>query len=272
MKIRRLASLILLISFILTLITSIVLYIMPHGRVAYWAGWHLAGLDKHQWSAMHINLGILFILSGIMHIAYNWKGITTYISRNTGREFLFAIITSFIFIIGTYMNLPPWSTVIHIQDMIKAKASEKYGEPPYGHAELSSLRLLCKRMDINTQQALTRLTQAGIKHVSPEQSIERIALSNHMKPKDIYAIIKPSRSSLHGRFPRFPFPGFGKKTLEEICNTYGLSLPDIMEAMQIRGIDANRKETIKEIAHRNGIRPFSLFEIISEEAMKQQSH
>jgi hypothetical protein len=41
--------------------------------------------------------------------------------------------------------------------------------------------------------------------------------------------------------------------------------------MEARGIDANKGDTIKEIAHKNGIRPFILFEIISEKAMKQQS-
>ncbi|MFP7753178.1 DUF4405 domain-containing protein [Thermodesulfobacteriota bacterium B35] len=48
MNIRRITSMTMLVSFVLLSVTSIVLYIVPHGRVAYWADWHLWGLSKTQ--------------------------------------------------------------------------------------------------------------------------------------------------------------------------------------------------------------------------------
>ena len=65
-----------LISFVLCILTSVTLFIVPHGRIAYWADWRLWGLSKTQWSDLHLNLGILLLLAGFFHIYYNWKPIT----------------------------------------------------------------------------------------------------------------------------------------------------------------------------------------------------
>ena len=43
MKIWKITSLTAFLSFIFLLITSIVLYVVPHGRVAYWSDWRLWG-------------------------------------------------------------------------------------------------------------------------------------------------------------------------------------------------------------------------------------
>lgn len=41
MNMRKTTSLTMLLSFILLLVTPIILYIIPHGRVAYWSDWHM---------------------------------------------------------------------------------------------------------------------------------------------------------------------------------------------------------------------------------------
>jgi len=46
LKIRKITSLTAAVAFILMLLTSIILYIAPQGRVAYWADWRLWGLTK----------------------------------------------------------------------------------------------------------------------------------------------------------------------------------------------------------------------------------
>jgi hypothetical protein len=61
MNIRRVTSLTAMIAFIAMLITSIILYIVPQGRIAYWADWRLLGLTKEQWGDIHINMGLLLI-------------------------------------------------------------------------------------------------------------------------------------------------------------------------------------------------------------------
>ena len=55
------------------LLISVILYIVPQGRVAYWADWRLWGLIKSHWGNIHINLVLLFLIAVSLHIYYNWK-------------------------------------------------------------------------------------------------------------------------------------------------------------------------------------------------------
>ena len=81
-KIKRITSLTAFLSFFVVLLTSIVLYIVPQGRIAYWADWRLWSLSKGQWGDVHINVGCLFLLALSLHIYYNWKPIVLYL-KNT---------------------------------------------------------------------------------------------------------------------------------------------------------------------------------------------
>ena len=61
MKLRKITSLTAALAFVLMVLTSIILYIVPQGRIAYWADWHLWGLTKTEWGNIHINSGLLFL-------------------------------------------------------------------------------------------------------------------------------------------------------------------------------------------------------------------
>ncbi len=79
MSMRRVTSLTIFFAFVTMVVTGIVLYIVPQGRVAYWADWRLLGLSKTQWGEIHVAMGLLMLLAGVLHIVYNWKPITTYL-------------------------------------------------------------------------------------------------------------------------------------------------------------------------------------------------
>ena len=85
MNIRKITSMTMLLSFIFCILTSVILYIVPQGRVAYWADWHMWGLTKTDWGNLHINLGFLFIFAGLLHLYYNWSVITAYM-KNRARQ------------------------------------------------------------------------------------------------------------------------------------------------------------------------------------------
>ena len=198
MNIRKITSLTMLISFVLCILTSVILYIVPHGRIAYWSGWRLWGLDKTQWTNLHINLGVLFLIAGFLHIYYNWKPINAYLKNKSKQmkvftiDFNIALIITLIVAIGTYLQIPPMSTIINIGESIKDSATDKYGEPPYGHAELSSLKLFTKKLDIDLSKSMKLLRQADIQFEDETQTIIEIAKANNLTPKQLYEIIKPA--------------------------------------------------------------------------------
>ncbi len=262
----------LFISFILLVVTSIILYIVPHGRVAYWSDWHLWGLTKDQWGNLHINLGFLFLLTGILHIYLNWRPLLTTM-KNRARQvivftlgFTVALIISLLVCTGTLLKVPPMSTIINLAESIKDQAAEKYGEPPYGHAELSSLKIFARRLGLDLDIALKLLQQSSIHFSGPRQTILEIAKENHLTPKQVYEVIKPALQSSRQKsgLPDTPPPRFGHRTLADICTEYHLDMPEILQNLTLKKIIANPKQTIKEIAATNGIEPHSLYLVLHD--------
>ncbi|MGB3224089.1 MAG: DUF4405 domain-containing protein [Desulforhopalus sp.] len=51
MNMRKIVSMTLLVSLVVQVVNSVVLYIVPEGRVAHWANWIFLGLTKEEWGA-----------------------------------------------------------------------------------------------------------------------------------------------------------------------------------------------------------------------------
>jgi hypothetical protein len=228
MNLKKIASLTALISFVLEIVISMILYMVPQGRVAYWADWHLWGLSKSQWTDQHINLGILFLLAIIIYSYYNWPIITNYLKDKTRNlkiftaSFNFAIILSILFCLGTYFETAPFSTVINFSNFLKDRAAKTYGEPPYGHAKLSTFKSFAKKTELDLDLSLTKFKEAGITIKNTEQTLAEIARINQTTPKKLYEIIKPlsNKNPVNG-LPSNPPSGIGRLSLSEICNEYG---------------------------------------------------
>lgn len=270
MTIKKITSLTLLIAFVLLIFTSVILYIVPQGRVAYWADWHLLGLSKTQWGNLHINLGVLMLIAGLLHIYYNWKPITAYLKNRAKQMKVFtpsfnvALIITLFTAIGTYYEIPPMSTVISVGESIKDKGAVKYGEPPYGHAELSSLKLFAKKQALDLDKSMQLLTAAGVAVTGPEETLASIAGANNMTPMQVYEIIKPAmnqeKTAAGITFPDSPPPGFGNMTLGAVCSQYDLVIPTIIRGLKEKNINATPDNTIKDIAKENAVEPMAVFE------------
>lgn len=270
MNMRKITSLIMLISFILLLATSVILYIVPQGRVAYWSDWKMLGLSKTQWGNLHINLGLLLLLAGFLHLFYNWKPMISYM-KNKARElkiftknFNIALILSLVVSVGTLLDIPPMSTIINLSESIKDAAAQKYGEPPYGHAELTSLNLFTKKTNLDLLAAKKLLDDAGIQVLDDKVTLGDLAKINNTSPKGLFEIMQPAQIKDKDAvsFPDSPPLGFGRMTLAEICATYTLSIPTIIRSLEQKGIKADPSKSLKEIATDNNTEPFALFEIL----------
>jgi len=271
MPIRKITSLTLLLSFVLLILTSLVLYIVPEGRVAYWSDWRWLGLSKTQWGNLHINLGWLFLAAGLLHLGYNWAAVSSYMKNQAKAQRIFtpactaALLVNLVFIIGTLLYLPPFSTILAFGHSFKAAAANKYGEPPYGHAELSSLRLFAQRTGLTPAAIKAGLTQAGIRFTGEDQTILAIAQANKITPKAVYDAMQVedrNQPKPVQPFPAAPFPGMGQMKLKDLCRQYGLDQQRIIEALAASDIKAAPEQSLREIAAAHGSTPPILFAII----------
>ncbi len=196
MRMRRLVSLTALWSFVVLVVTGVVLFITPQGRVAYWSDWRLWGWTKTDWTNMHLNVSLLFLLAGILHILYNWNAITTYLRDRLRRMVVFTrestlgLILTLLFAGGGLMLIGPFGWLIDWNTAIKDTAAERYGEPPYGHAELSTFAQFAQKVGIDLEQGLERLRNAGLEVAGPEQTLKDAAGANDVPPQRLFELMR----------------------------------------------------------------------------------
>jgi hypothetical protein len=274
MKLRKITSLFALLSFVSLVTTSVVLYIVPQGRVAYWADWRLLGLSKTDWGQIHINLGLFFLLAIGLHIYYNWKPIVAYLKDKSRQlrvftaEFNMALALTAVVVAGTYWGLPPFSWVLDLNDSIKETAARHYGEPPYGHAELSSLQSFAKKTGLDLADSVQNLQQAGYRVDSEKQTLAEIARINRVPPQKIYQAMQPVQNMTEGLLqakpimPKSPPPGTGNLTLDDVCSRYGLPSEWVMAKLKDHNVDGSAQMTIKKIAADNRMSPIDIYDMI----------
>jgi hypothetical protein len=273
MTLRKITSLTALLAFVGMVVTSLVLYIEPQGRVAYWSDWALLGLDKTRWGDLHINMGLLFLLSLSLHIYYNWKAIVTYLRNKTRQvriftpDFSAALVLTLAILVGTLLAVPPFNWPLLLNTYFKDVAAAKYGEPPYGHAELSPLRQLARRTDLDLPAALAALKTAGIRFDSEQETLQTIARQNNRSPQEIFQMMQKAAAPAPAQgLPVNPPPGTGNKTLAALCQAYALSAAELIQALKDGGIEAQPELTIKAIGANNGLSPMAVYDAIREAA------
>lgn len=271
-NLRKVISLISLVSFAVILATSVILFIAPQGRVAYWADWRLLGLDKDQWGAIHINAGFLFLAVLFAHIYYNWKAIVSYL-KNKARQFrlfttdfLAALVIVLVVCLGTLLGLQPMQVVLDWNAAIKDAAARAYGEPPYGHAELSSLESFAAKVDEDLPAALERLRQAGYNVADPALSLKEIAAENNVSPQQLYLAMVPASGPGQKVMPESPSPGTGDISLLELCRRYGLDVEEVFQVLGDAGISATSEQSLKDIAGQHGKSPVDIYFLIRSNA------
>lgn len=250
---------------------SIVLYIAPQGRIAYWADWRFWGLTKTEWANQHIIIGVLFLLAILLHIYYNWKPIVAYLKNKARqlkiftREFNIALIFVIVCTIGAYVDVAPFNWVLDFSESIKEPAAKEYGNPPYGRTELSSLKTFTSKVGLELTGSIERLKKAGIRLEDGQHTLLKIAKVNKISPQQLYLTMKPSRQDTGtAGLPDVPKAGLGKLTLSDLCQEYQLNLSEVMKMLKEKKITVSPTMKIKEIAEQSDLKPTELYETIKK--------
>lgn len=260
---KKITSLSLGISFLIMSYTGVMLFICPHGRVAYWADWHLFGLNKSQYGELHTTSMVAFLFFAIWHIYYNWKPIVSYLKSTskkvsfTKKEFLLALGLNIIFIVGTLFLLQPFKGFLDLGEDIKESWTVQYGEPPYGHAEESKLKVFYKKMSIDVIKANKSLTDNKI-IFKEEETLKTIARNNGLSPSDIYKLVKTdSNSDVPSKL--------GRKTIQDLSNMKKIDLKKAIKLLKEKGLgDVTPESKIKNIADELDMTPSDIYELLVE--------
>lgn len=262
---RKTVSLTLVLSGLLVLVTSAVLYIEPHGRVAYWAGWRFLGLSKTGWDDIHLTTGTLFLAALVVHVYYNWKPITAYL-RNTAREmvvftrpFVFALLVTVFVTAGTLAGWTPMQQILDFGAHIKERQTRTWGNPPFGHAELAPLGKFAGFLGLSVDEAAAALQEAGYRVPSPEATVLEIAEANGVSPQALYDSVK-DRGTVD--LPEAPPPGTGKLPLADFAALYGLDPATLVAALDRAGIEHAPDMSLKQIAAANALETLDVYTVL----------
>lgn len=256
-----------LTSIIMMSYTGIMLFISPPGRVANWADWRLFGLSKEQYAEIHTTFMVMFLVATILHVYYNWSPMISYM-KNKARELVVftadmvvALSLTIIVFLGTLYEISPFSNFTNFSTDVSDSWIEEYGEPPYGHAELSSLKLFSKRMGVDLAQAETTLRENNIIYTDARENLKDIARRNGISPQALYRVMHghnqqmdPSSESVE------KYSGLGRRKVADVAKVVGLSSEELIAKLKTIGIDAKPNERFKEVSERYNMSPSDIVE------------
>lgn len=285
---RGLTSFFTLFGFLIMAVTGLVLYLEPAGRVAYWTDWRLIGLSKTDWGNIHILSSLLFIVAGAFHTFLNWKPLMNYFKDRvtTGiklkRELVISSVVSVWIVVAALFPFPPLSYLLDFNLFLKdVWVAQDHYEPPFGHAELLSLKTFSTKMDIDIRKATEELRANGIVFAGVDETLEDIARNNNTSPMEIYLLIKkfepaPEPEKLKTYTAEsieveFSGTGIGNKTLRAICENLGLGADLAIGRLQAAGIPASVEQTLKNIAEGHNFEPIDIMKTILLESYRPQA-
>ncbi|OSM05088.1 DUF4405 domain-containing protein [Magnetofaba australis] len=285
-NLRGAISLIVTWAFLISVITGIVLFVVPQGRVAYWVSWTLGGMSKEQWGVIHIVFGLLFVVIGVWHLIYNWKPFVNYLktkrrandaggkSGGVSRELLTASGFSVVLVVTAIADLPPTSWLMALNDWSKqAWITDPAFEPPFGHAEDVSLNGFCRKMTIDPVVARTALEQAGwtLPDNAGQTKLKDLALLNQSNAMALYAVIKPLEKSSAPQQAapvaslstdeieaRFAGSGIGQKSVAEVAQMLGVSPDYALQGLRAIGVETDTTGQLKPLAEQADKTPMDL--------------
>ena len=107
-NLRALTSSVLLFSGIIVLLTGIMLWIAPSGRVAKDINRKPGGMNRELAKAVHTVVGYLMTAFAIVHIFLNARPMRTYFGN---LWFWIGLVIVLIVFFGTKLGIPPFSTI-----------------------------------------------------------------------------------------------------------------------------------------------------------------
>ena len=268
---RVLTSLVITAAFLVMLLSGIVLFAAPEGRVAHWTDWRFLGLAKDQWRALHNTTALLFLVGSCLHLYFNWRPLVFYIGSGGGldrkRELFGAVAIVAIVAAGTVVGMSPFSQITTLQYRVRAYWHTRTQPAPYPHAEDSTLADFAERTEVSLQELETELQKSGVTPTDPSATIGDLARKHRTSPSALMGDLgSPGRHLGRGRGTSQGMGmSVGRRSLREMCEVYALPEEEVITVLQARGVKASQGEQVRFIAHRMGLSPMALLRMLIDE-------
>ena len=277
---RALVSVLVTLTLLILLLSGVMLFVSPPGRIANWTNWTLLGLRKNEWAGVHVWFSMVFAVVAVVHLILNWRPLVGYFKSKLTRQLAFRkewmlalVLCGFVYA-GLRAGLPPFSSLLAFNERIKESWDQPVDRAPIPHAELLSLGELVERAGVELPVALSRIAAAGITNATPELVVGKLADQNGVSGQRIYQLIvgkasTPAATGHAGGGGAGKGGGPGRKTLTQYCDEQGLKVADVLKRLEAKGIHAKETQTLRDISQSNGFeRPYEILEILNASSPK----
>jgi hypothetical protein len=259
------------LSFLWMSITGIILFITPKGRVAHWVEWRMLGLTKDQWGGLHIWFSLIFMAMAAFHIYLNWQPLLNYFRdriRRTyalRREWLYSLIICGIIFAGTLADVPPFSSLLVWNEVIKNSWEVSGRQAPIPHAELMTLAEIADKVKgIDAETMVNNLQAGDIEVESAHVIVGQLAEENSLSPSELYDIAVGKSVSNRADEGYRRYPGLGQLTLQQYCDRTGLDVNEAIERLRNKSIQARPDMLLRDIAHGAGIHASDIRDMLEQ--------
>jgi predicted DNA-binding ribbon-helix-helix protein len=190
----------LLFSFLLMLLSGIVLYFKPEGSVARWLDWKFLFFTKSAWESLHTVFSFLFMIFALLHILkVHLLNFFIYLNQKhhfAYKELLFAIVITLIVLVGTSLKINPFQSVYEFGNKLSESWKESYSGPDDEISASSSLKEIASFHQVSDSLLVQKLSETGFLNVKSHYSLKNIASRNNMSPGQLYDKIKGIKGTL----------------------------------------------------------------------------
>ena len=262
---RAFTSLYITLSFIIIIVSGIILYIAPPGRIAKWAYIPIFGLEKDQWQALHTIFTFLFIIANGFHLYFNWNSFISYLKNKKSKVFKLRreLISTFFITAGIFylviLNVQPFKSVMIFGESMKNDWSVEKVEPPVPHAEEMTISELAKMIDQEPETLISNLERQNIV-VDKNSVIKEIAQKYALSPQQIFEKlqIKGKDNTLHQGAKK----GYGRMSVQQVCNDHNIPVEDAIRRLREIGIEANAESVLRDLGKAGNKTPNDIVKII----------
>lgn len=238
---RQFFSVLILLMFIVLVVSGFVLFLTPAGRIAHPTNWTLMGLDKDQWADLHFVLSVLFIISSVFHLIYNWKAFASYFKNHLSKKFQFKKEWLTALIIFVFISFLSVSSVWPFDEL---KNLREYFRHEYWEPDGSDFT---PGKHLNRNEGNRQHNESGMQH--------------HESEKPHEGLHKNHEGHHSGEKLRY-----GRMSLQNAMERVGIDKTELKKRLEAAGYsDFKMNESLRAISARKGHTPHELFDIIAGE-------
>lgn len=262
---RAFTAFLLLWAFVVLLVSGLVLYVAPPGRIANWTDWRLLGLTKGQWESVHTILSLAFVIGAFFHILkFNWKVLLNYLKKKAvsglryRRELVTSAVLSVLFLAGSAAEIPPFVQIMDFGEYLKNSWASPEEEPPIPHLELQTLAKVARSLSLTPNQALNILQRKGVSVQDTSQTLREIAEEAGTSAREVYTLLREVRDRSTGEEGFGPGSGLGRLTLSQVAERLSVPVDTVLARLARHGVEAQADLTIRDVAQQADKRPYEV--------------